>query len=166
MEFRKAELRDTDTLTALINSAYRGDSARAGWTYESDLVDGVRITSEEIHEIIRKDDEFYLVLEDDKKLVGCAHVRVKEDAFFIGMLTVKPDLQNAGIGSKLLAELEKRAKAAGKKFTRLDVIHVRSELIAYYERKGYIRTGFSEPFPSQYPAKIAGLRLIELKKTL
>ena len=166
MKYRKAIQTDAHALAALINAAYRGDTARGGWTYESDLVDGLRTTPEEIISITARDDEFYLLIEDNGSLIGCAHVRVMPEAFNIGMLTVKPGLQNAGIGSKLLRELESRAKDEGKTHTRLDVIHVRSELIAWYERKGYMKTGHSEPFPSQYPAKIPGLRLIEMKKTL
>lgn len=166
MNFRNALEKDSTELSFLINSAYRGDSARAGWTFESDLVGGERTNPDEITKIVKKSDEFYLVAESENKIVGCVFVRVKEDAYFIGMLTVSPTLQNAGIGAKLLHEVEGRARAAHKRYTRLDVIHVRAELIAWYERKGYEKTGASEPFPSQYPAKLPDLRLIEMKKTL
>lgn len=166
MNFRIALESDAIELSSLINSAYRGDSARAGWTFESDLVGGERTNPEEISSIVRKSDEMYLLAESENKIIGCVFVKIYEDAYFIGMLTVSPTLQNAGIGAKLLQEVETRARTAGKKFTRLDVIHVRAELIAWYERKGYVKTGHSEPFPSQYPAKLPDLRLLEMKKTL
>ncbi len=166
LTFRKALSQDADVLFELINSAYRGDSARVGWTYESDLVGGLRITPEEIHTIIiSTSDWFFLALNEDK-IVASIYVRDEGDCNYIGVLAVKPDLQNKSIGSRLMTAVENLSRENGKKEIRAVVLHPRKELIAYYIRKGFYLTGESEDFPPQYPAKVAGLKLLEIKMTL
>ncbi len=166
MTFRKALPGDARELEALINSAYRGDSARAGWTHEADLVNGLRITLTELNEMIVSAREYYLLVYSEKGLSGCVHLTDSGDILEVGMLTVRPDLQGKKIGSALFIEIERLARKSGKIYIRLSVIHLRVELISYYERKGFILTGNSEPFPEKYPAKLPGLKLLEMKKTL
>ncbi len=166
MIFRKAVLDDIFDLASLINSAYRGDSARKGWTHEADLVDGLRVTPLELDDIIKSKKEYYLLVLTQDGLSACVHLAESENILEVGMLTVRPDLQGKKIGSALLMEIERLARSSGMKHLRLSVIHVRKELISYYERKGFILTGESEPFPERYPAKLPGLKLLEMKKTL
>ena len=164
--FRKADLNDVKILFTLLNSAYRGDSAREGWTYESDLVGGLRTTPEALREIIGKKNESFLLALSENKILGCAHIIDEGEELYFGMIAVKPNLQNQKIGSKILEEIDRIAIEDKKSAVRLVVIHPRKELIAYYERKGFRLTGQSEPFPTEYPAKIPGLHLLEMKKTL
>lgn len=166
LTFRNAIRSDTSELFGLINSAYRGDSARHGWTHEADLVGGLRTTVEELNTIIKTPGQSYLLVFSGDVMAGCVHLTVEENCLFVGMLAISPLMQNQKIGSALLGEVDRMASEAGKKFVRLSVIHVRNELISYYERKGFVLTGISEEFPSQYPSKIPGLLLLEMKKTL
>lgn len=166
IHFRQALAEDAQTITDLINSAYRGDSARGGWTHEADLVDGLRIDREEFLSLIRSPKDFILLACEGSSILGCVHVRREERSLYFGMLSVSPGLQNSGIGAALLREVDARARNEGKCSVRLSVIHTREELIAYYRRKGFSPTGHSDPFPEQYPARIPGLRLMEMQKTL
>jgi ribosomal protein S18 acetylase RimI-like enzyme len=164
--FRRARAEDIEELYSLINSAYRGDSARRGWTHEADLVGGLRTTPDELKEIIARPNEFFLLAYSQEKLLGSMHYRDEGEGVYFGMLAVRPELQNRTVGTRLMAEGERIAIEDGKKFIRFVVIHVRKELIAYYESKGFQLTGKSEPFPVQYPAMMPGLLLVEMKKTL
>lgn len=166
ISFRNADLNDVNFLFTFLNAAYRGDSAREGWTFESDLVGGLRITTEEIAESINKVKESFLLALSGNKIVGCVQLVDEGDELYFGMISVDPKLQNQKIGAKILAEIDRIARSQNKSRVRLVVIHTRAELIAYYERKGFRSTGQSESFPSEYPAKIPGLLLMEMKKTL
>ncbi len=166
VRFRHADLKDVSVLFTLLNSSYRGDSAKRGWTYESDLVGGLRITEEELMKIISQQDDFFLLALAEEKIVGCVQIIEGPEDLYFGLLAVEPDLQNQSIGSKILSEIDRLALAKKKSCIRLVVIHTRKELIAYYERKGFKLSGESTEFPSEYPAKIPGLRLLEMKKTL
>lgn len=162
LTFRYAIQSDTPALFSLINSAYRGDSARGGWTHEADLVGGLRTTMDELSETFGS----YLLVLSGGVISGCVHLTEQKNCLFVGMLAISPEKQNQKLGSSLLSEIDRIARAKGKKFVKLSVIHVRAELISYYERKGFTLTGGSEEFPSQYPAKIPGLLLLEMQKTL
>lgn len=166
VSFRNAIQSDTPVLFSLINSAYRGDSARSGWTNEADLVGGLRVTEEEISSIISTPDQSFLLALYGEEIVGCVHLKFILGEVQINMLTIHPEKQNQKIGASLFSEIERLARLSAKSAMTLSVIHVRKELIAYYERKGFVLTGQSEPFPPQYPAKIPGLLLLEMKKTL
>ena len=155
--FRAATADDTGAVIALVTSAYRGDSSRAGWTTEADLLDGNRIDSETLHGYIARPRSRVLLAErtnDDgsRELLGCAHVCVEDDAGYFGMFSIRPDLQGAGLGKRLLAEGERVARDDWNlPFMRMTVIDVRNELIAYYVRRGYRRTGIKKPFPATDP---------------
>lgn len=166
LTFRYAIQSDTPALFSLINSAYRGDIARKGWTHEADLVGGLRTTEEELGKIIRNPGESYLLVLSGEEIVGCVHLKDENETLYFGMLSILPDWQNRKVGASLMQEIENIGRKTNKRFIRLVVIHARSELISYYERKGFVLTGTSEEFPSQYPAKIPGLLLLEMKKTL
>jgi len=150
--FRDAVEADIPALVALVTSAYRGDASRAGWTTEADLLDGNRIDPEVLRGDIVRHDSRVLLAERDGILLGCAHLSIEDGAGYFGMFSIRPDLQGAGIGKLLLAEAERLAREEWKlPAMRMTVIDVREELIAFYERRGYRRTGIKKPFPATDP---------------
>lgn len=147
--FRKATLADVPALVGLVTSAYRGDSSRAGWTTEADLLDGARIDPEVLRTDITRQDSRVVVVEGEAgHLLACAHVAIEDGTGYFGMFAVDPELQGRGTGDALLAECERIAfedwRLPGMRMT---VIDLREELIAWYERRGYRRTGIHKPFP-------------------
>lgn len=146
--FRSATPADIDALVALVTSAYRGDASRAGWTTEADLLDGNRIDPDVLRTDLARPRSRVLLLEAGGSLQACAHVADEDGAGYFGMFAVAPSLQGSGIGKRLLAECERIARDEwGLAAMRMTVIDVRDELIAFYERRGYRRTGEFKPFP-------------------
>ncbi|WP_394774527.1 GNAT family N-acetyltransferase [Flavobacterium sp.] len=144
----KATLQDVTALTTLINSAYRGETSKKGWTTEAHLLEGKRTTEEELSEIILDSKNTFLKFTENDQIIGSVLLVVKEHQLYVGMLTVSPELQNSGIGKKMLAEAENHAKTLGLSSLLMTVVSVRAELIAWYKRHGYVETGEREPFPS------------------
>lgn len=148
MAFRFAGAADVAAIVALVETAYRGDASRAGWTTEADLLDGRRIDAVAVREEIGKPDSYVLLAEVDHDLQACAHIEKQADACYFGMFAVRPDRQRAGLGKAVLAEAERQARALWQsRRMRMTVIDLRAELIAWYERRGYRRTGEHAPFP-------------------
>lgn len=146
--FRPATDADIDAIVALVTSAYRGDASRAGWTTEADLLDGARIDPDVLRGDIARDGSRVLLAERDGALLACAHVAIDGDAGYFGMFSVVPGLQGGGIGKQVLAECERIVRDEWRlPAMRMTVIDVRDELIAFYERRGYRRTGILKPFP-------------------
>lgn len=144
----KATLQDIPALNALINSAYRGESSKKGWTTEAHLLEGKRTTEEELKAIFLDPKNTFLKYTENDKIIGSVLLVEKEHQLYVGMLTVSPELQNSGIGKKMLAEAEVHAKTLGLSTLSMTVVSVRSELIAWYNRHGYVDTGEREPFPA------------------
>ncbi|WP_295905493.1 GNAT family N-acetyltransferase [uncultured Bdellovibrio sp.] len=149
IEFTQADDSHVEDLVELVNSAYRGDSSKEGWTTEADLLDGQRADEDGIREIINKDDSVILIAEDDDTgdLLGCVHLEKQGAKCYLGMLTVDPTLQSQGIGKMLLAESEALAQFWDCTTIFMTVISVRTELIAWYEKHGFRNTGEKKPFP-------------------
>ena len=148
LAFRAATEADIDAIVALVTSAYRGESSRAGWTTEADLLDGARIDPEVLRADIARDDSRVVLAERDGALLACAHVAIDGDAGYFGMFSVVPGLQGGGIGKQVLAECERIVRDDWRlPAMRMTVIDVRDELIAFYQRRGYRRTGITKPFP-------------------
>lgn len=146
--FRNATPVDIDAIVALVTSAYRGDASRAGWTTEADLLDGNRIDPEVLRTDLERSRSRVLLAEADGGLQACAHVADEDGAGYFGMFAVRPGLQGGGLGKQLLAECERIARDEWQlPVMRMTVIDVRDELIAFYERRGYRRTGVRKPFP-------------------
>ncbi|WP_409416969.1 GNAT family N-acetyltransferase [Flavobacterium sp. PS2] len=143
----KATLQDIPALNTLINSAYRGESSKKGWTTEANLLEGKRTTEEELSETILDSKNTILKFTENDLIIGCVLLVEKEDKLYLGMLTVSPELQNSGIGKKLLHRAEIHAKELGLPKIIMTVISVREELVAWYKRNGYVDTGVREPFP-------------------
>jgi GNAT superfamily N-acetyltransferase len=136
-------------LQQLIHGAYRGNSARQGWTHEAELVEGQRISVEMLQEILADSSQRILLAEQDRQLVGCIQIADRADGLaYIGLLTVEPVLQRRGIAKRLLAAAERLARIefAAQRIEMM-VIRQRSELISYYARRGYKATGEERPFP-------------------
>ena len=143
----KATIEDVSTLNKLINSAYRGESSKKGWTTEANILEGSRTTEKELTEIIQDKKNTILKFTENNQIIGCVLLIEKEDRLYLGMLTVSPELQNSGVGKKLMRQAEIQASALGLSKIVMTVITVREELISWYKRNGYVDTGAREPFP-------------------
>jgi ribosomal protein S18 acetylase RimI-like enzyme len=142
-----ATLEDVSALDQLINSAYRGETSKQGWTTEANLLEGKRITEVELTEIIKNKENTIFKFTENNKIIGCVLLVNKGNKLYLGMLTVSPELQNSGIGKKLLQEAEVHALALGLPKIVMTVISIREELIAWYSRHGFVDIGVREPFP-------------------
>jgi ribosomal protein S18 acetylase RimI-like enzyme len=153
LSFRAAIPADTDALVDLVESAYRGDSSRAGWTTEADFLDGRRTGADDIKACLERSQSVILIAERNgadsaPELLACAHIAVEDGAGYFGMFSVKPTLQGGGIGKRVIDEAERIVREDWKlPAMRMTVIDIRDELIAFYERRGYVRTGHYKPFP-------------------
>jgi ribosomal protein S18 acetylase RimI-like enzyme len=146
--FRDATDADVDALVSLVDSAYRGDASRAGWTTEADLLEGRRIDPEGVLEVIKSPDTRVLAVERAGRIVACCQLEHRGDHAYFGMFAVSPTVQGGGLGRTVLAEAERRARADwGVTEMHMTVISLREDLIAWYERRGYRRTGRMTPFP-------------------
>ncbi|RPE38070.1 ribosomal protein S18 acetylase RimI-like enzyme [Streptomyces sp. Ag109_O5-1] len=148
LTFRDATDADVDVLVALVESAYRGDSSRVGWTTEADILEGQRTDPEGVLEVIKAPDGTLLTVERDGRVVACCQLEHRGTHAYFGMFAVSPVLQGAGLGKAVIAEAERRAREDwGATEMHMTVISVRDDLIAWYERRGYRRTGRMTPFP-------------------
>lgn len=168
--FRTAVPADIPAVAALVNAAYRGETSRAGWTTEADLLGGQRTDSDAVARLLATPESRILLAFQADALVACAHLARQDDAVEFGMFAVRPALQNAGIGKRVLAEAEVLARQCWNATRlRMTVISLRTELIAYYLRRGYRRTGAFRPFPRSRRygiPQVDGLRLEILEKSL
>jgi GNAT superfamily N-acetyltransferase len=172
LNFHKAELVDAEAIAKLVNAAYRGETSRKGWTTEADLLDGLRTTTAEVGKIIKSERAFILigVLKDEVVATICCEwqeLAFKNTVHF-GMIAVKPSLQNKGYGKTLIQAAEaiclREWRVVG---FHMAVISIRHELIAFYERLGYVRTGEFSDFPQNpdmWQPKVEGLNLQYLAK--
>jgi ribosomal protein S18 acetylase RimI-like enzyme len=151
---------EADSICELVNSAYRGESSKKGWTTEADFLGGQRVDAEGIRETIATRDRFILLLRSQEtnsiagKIVACVSLDFsleansgKDRSCYLGMLTVDPGLQNHGIGKLLMLEAERFAKDRGARKMVISVIQLRTELVNWYVRHGYRPTGQTKPFP-------------------
>lgn len=146
--YRAATVEDIPALVDLVTSAYRGEASRAGWTSEADILDGQRIEPALLRADIERPRSQVLIAERAGDLVACAHIAVDDGAGYFGMFSVRPGLQGDGLGKQVLAEAERIVRDEWHcALMRMTVIDVREELIAWYQRRGYRRTGITKPFP-------------------
>ena len=153
MHLEPATPADLPALHALIESAYRGDTARRGWSHEADLLDGQRTDLESLDAMIADHSQHLLVFRDNEHLRACVALTDKGAGLaYLGLLTVDPSRQSAGLGRLILAAAEDHATAhfAASRI-EMTVIAQRAELIAWYQRRGYARTGEQRPFPHGDP---------------
>ena len=143
----QATIADAAELSALINSAYRGETSKKGWTTQADLLEGTRTSEEELISIIASSNHYLLKFIRDEKIIGSVLLIAKKEVLYLGMLTVSPELQNSGIGKQLLQAAEQLAQQLELSRIQMTVIGIRKELLAWYMRNGYEDTGVREPFP-------------------
>ncbi|WP_121750467.1 GNAT family N-acetyltransferase [Streptomyces sp. E2N166] len=148
LTYRDATAADVGDIVALIESAYRGDSSRAGWTTEADILQGQRTDPEGVLEVVGSPDSRLLTVERDGRIVACCQLEHRGAHAYFGMFAVSPALQGEGLGKTIIAAAERWAHEAwGVTEMHMTVISVREDLIAWYERRGYRRTGEMTPFP-------------------
>jgi predicted N-acetyltransferase YhbS len=161
---------DTEELVKLVNSAYRGESSKQGWTTEADLLDGIRADRNSIEAQLQVPGSTILVAKNDEaKMIGCVYLLLQGYRLYLGMLTVAPHLQSAGIGSRLLFSAEEFGRDNQCSSIIMTVIDIRHELIDWYKRKGYVNTGETKPFPKNDPSfgiPNQPLRFIVLEKKI
>lgn len=166
--FRTASPSDVEAIAKLVNAAYRPASGASGWTHESNLVSGDRTSANAVAELISKPDSVILVGTQHSAMVACVHIEKHGSNGHIGMLAVSPTLQGAGAGKQMLSHAEEYAHHhfGAEKFVML-VVSARSELVAFYLRRGYQQTGAVTDFPLSAGAgvpKRAGLKIEILEK--
>ena len=142
-----ADHTDIRILNALINSSYRGEASKKGWTTEADLLDGLRTDETALEEMINEKNSVILkCLDENDFMAGCVYLQKQDHKLYLGMLTVSPLHQNNGIGKKLLKAAEEYANNKKSSSIIMTVISIRRELIEWYERRGYEKTGETKPF--------------------
>ncbi len=150
MQIYPAEVHNIPSLLLLINSAYRGEASKQGWTTEAHLLQGEKRTDDDsLLKLMQTPGALFLkYISDDGVIEGSVFLQKKESKLYLGMLSVLPTAQANGIGRRLLMKAEEYAKQVGCSSIYMTVISVRQELIEWYERRGYIKTGEREPFPA------------------
>lgn len=148
LTYRDAVLDDVPALVPLVESAYRGEASRAGWTSEADMLHGQRTDAEGVREVITAPGSRLMMVERDGVLVACCQLEHRGEFAYFGMFAVRPELQGGGLGRQIIAEAERRAcELWDVREMHMTVITAREELVAWYERRGYRRTGRLSPFP-------------------
>lgn len=151
IHFQPAQPADAGAICRLVNGTYRGEASKQGWTTEADLLDGQRTDEPAIAEIIADPAQRILTARlgtaGADEIVGCVHLARREGSGYLGMLAVHPARQARGLGKLLINEAEAWARRQGCPELRMTVITLRPELLAYYERRGFRRTGKTVPFP-------------------
>lgn len=166
MQLERATRADLPTLHALVERAYRGETARAGWSHEADLLTGDRTSVAELQSFLDAGDHL-LVWRDDSAIRACVRlVPLDEELVYLGMLTVDPSLQGEGLGKQLLTTAEAYARdTLGASRMEMQVFSRRRELLSFYDRRGYRPTGERRPFPyDQWPH--AGAQFDDLEFTV
>ena len=164
-----ASIKDIDKLMSLVNSAYRGESAKKGWTHEADLIQGeMRIDEKSLEKMIMDPNATILKYEEDDQIIGCVYLEKKNTSLYLGLLTVAPDVQAKGIGKKLLKAAEKYALNYNCNKIEMTVISVRKELIDWYERNGFHQTNQKQPFPDneRFGTPLKQIEFVVMEKKL
>lgn len=157
----KATLEDISEIEILINSAYRGESSKKGWTTEADILEGIRIDKKELTDIILDSKSTIFKYQENDQILGCVLLVAKENKLYLGLLCVNPELQNSGIGKKILQFANDYAIQNCFPKIVMTVILDRVELISWYNRHGYVDSGKREPFPANHVADIISGGVLE-----
>lgn len=138
---------DITAIKDLLNSAYRGERSRKGWTTEADLIAGdVRTDENDLQQVMGKQGSVFLVIRAKDGLQACVNLQQHEHKIYLGMFAVQPSLQGKGVGKVMLQAADDYAKRIGCTAIYMSVISARKELIEWYNRHGYLPTGEVKPF--------------------
>lgn len=160
---------DISELVLLVNSAYRGESSKKGWTTEALILKGIRIDEKEMADIFANAESTIFKYIENKTILGCVLLVKKQNKLYLGMLCVNPELQNSGIGKKMLHFANGFALDNGLNRIVMTVISKRKALISWYNRHGYLDLGEREDFPASHQKDIISgksLEFIVLEKLL
>jgi len=147
MPISKANLQDVPELNVLVNSAYRGETSKKGWTTEANLLDGIRIDEETLYSYFDNPQIIILKNTDESgRITGSVYLEIRSPKLYVGMFSVSPLLQGKGVGRQLLEAAETLAKQLNCHTLTMTVISTRRELISWYERRGFKATGEILPF--------------------
>ena len=153
IDIRDAVLTDIPALHRLIESAYRGEASRAGWTTEADLLDGQRTDPADLADVLADSKQGMLTAWRDGELTGCILIADRGEGIgYFGMLSISPTLQGGGLGRRLVEAAHRAlAERFGARCVRISVFPQRETLIGWYQRLGYRLTGATLPFPYGNP---------------
>lgn len=143
MNIRAAEAQDIDAIVSVINSAFR--------KAESFFIDRDRIEGESVRVLM--EGGVFLIAEEDGALCGCVYLQPRGERAYLGLLSVDPNVQKAGIGSRLMTAGEEYCANSGCRFMDLRIVNLRTENHAFYTRRGYVETG-TESFPADLETKM------------
>jgi GNAT superfamily N-acetyltransferase len=147
MPITKATRTDVPELNILVNSAYRGETSKKGWTTEAHLLDGIRIDETTLNKYFEDPDIIILKHTNETgQITGSVYLEIRRPKLYVGMFSVSPLLQGKGIGRELLLAAETYAKQLNCHTLTMTVISTRHELINWYERRGFKATGEVQPF--------------------
>ena len=147
LQFPLALPEQAGEITSLVNSVYRGEDAKKGWTTEADILGGIRITEEKVREIIDTDNNVIMLAVYENKIIACVHLEKEDNFCWLGLLSVDVNYQTYGLGKILIEKSENFVKEKfGCNEMKMKVIGIRTELIDYYKRRGYRLTGEREDF--------------------
>ena len=165
-----ATIADIDSIKELLNNTYRGENSRQGWTTEADLIAGdVRADENIIRDVLEQTGSVILIYKDDEQnITGCVNLQKHDAKVYLGMFSVSPQLQGGGIGKQLLQAAEEFALDVNCTAIYMSVISVRTELINWYKRHGYVETGERKPFVEDglTGKHLQPLEFMTLEKTL
>jgi ribosomal protein S18 acetylase RimI-like enzyme len=164
----KITLADIPEVVALVNSAYRGEHSKKGWTSESHLLEGIRIDEAEMTGYFHRPEITLLKYTDNEgQIVGFVYLeQVENKRLYLGMITVKPTMQAAGVGRQLLEASDRLAKELSCEAVKISVITTRLELINWYERRGYIATGETMPLVTHTSKALVPVTLMVMEKAV
>jgi ribosomal protein S18 acetylase RimI-like enzyme len=170
MKVSRAILSDIPEMNKLVNHAYRGEEAKKGWTFESDLIEGDKRTDEnDLFLLFSNEKAVFLIAKNDNEvIIGSVYLETKNENLYLGMLSVEPTLQGKGIGKLLVSNAIQYGQSLGLEKIQLQVIHRRQELILWYEKLGFITSEKILPFevPLEFGKPKVPLHFIEMNLTL
>jgi ribosomal protein S18 acetylase RimI-like enzyme len=152
MQFTNKAITIATTINAvdiamLLNSAYRGESSKEGWTTEANLIAGdIRTNADTVIEVMQKAGSVFLIYTVNNTIIGCVNLQKQDEKLYLGMFSVSPSLQGGGVGRQILQAIEAYATHINCNIIYMSVISVRTELINWYKRNGYYETGERQPF--------------------
>lgn len=172
MEFKmqRAQLEDVEQVVELVESVYRGESSLKGWTSEAHLLGGQRVDAQIVRDLLDPPHSVILIYRENGKICGCVHLKNGAENVHLGMLSVDAHLQGKKLGQKIISFCEKYIFSEWQQRELcIEVLQQRTELIAWYERRGFKKTGVTIPFPTDPRfgvPKVKDLRFFEMKKTV